>query len=53
MTDGKRCSLVAGSSAKVKALARAFRWRKTLDTGVHAALEDFGRAKCVAPSYIM
>ena len=32
----------------VKALARAFRWRKTLDTGVHATLEDLARAKGVA-----
>jgi hypothetical protein len=24
----------------VKALARAFRWRKMLDTGVHATLEE-------------
>jgi hypothetical protein len=24
----------------VKALARAFRWRRMLDTGVHATLED-------------
>ena len=36
----------------VKALARAFRWRKMLDTGVHATLEDLARAKCVAPSYV-
>ena len=27
-------------NAMVKALARAFRWRKMLDTGVHATLED-------------
>ena len=36
----------------VKALARAFRWRKELDTGVHATLEDLARAKGVAPSYV-
>jgi hypothetical protein len=35
----------------VKALARAFRWRKMLDTGVYATLEDLARAKGVAPSY--
>jgi hypothetical protein len=29
----------------VKALARAFRWRKMLDTGVHATLEGLARAK--------
>ena len=34
-------------NAIVKALARAFRWRKMLDTGVHATLEDLARAKGV------
>ena len=38
-------------NAMVKALARAFRWRKMLDTGVHATLEDLARAKGVTPSY--
>jgi hypothetical protein len=36
----------------VKALARAFRWRKMLDTGVHGTLEDLARAKGMAPSYV-
>ena len=39
-------------NAMVKALARAFRWRKMLDTGEHATLEDLARAKGVAPSYV-
>ena len=39
-------------NAMVKALARAFRWRKILDTGVHATLDDLARAKDVAPSYV-
>ena len=39
-------------NAMVKALARAFRWRKMLDTGVHATLEDLAKAKGVAPSYV-
>jgi hypothetical protein len=39
-------------NAMVKALARAFRWRRMLDTGVHATLEDLARAKGVAPSYV-
>jgi hypothetical protein len=39
-------------NAMVKALARAFRWRKILDTGVHSTLEDLARAKGVAPSYV-
>ena len=36
----------------VKALARAFRWRKQLDEGVYATLEDLARSKGVAPSYV-
>ena len=39
-------------NAMVKALARAFRWRRMLDEGVHATLEDLARAKGVAPSYV-
>lgn len=39
-------------NAMVKALARAFRWRKMLDEGVHATLKDLARAKGVAPSYV-
>ena len=39
-------------NAMVKALARAFRWRKMLDTGVHATLKDVAQAKGVAPSYV-
>ena len=29
-----------GDNAMVKALARAFRWRKGLDEGVHATIDD-------------
>jgi hypothetical protein len=36
----------------VKALARAFRWRKMLDSGVHATLDDLASTKGVAPSYV-
>ena len=36
----------------VKALARAFRWRKMLDDGVHATLEDLARAKGVNATYV-
>ena len=32
-------------NAMVKALARAVRWRKMLDTGEHATLEDLARAR--------
>ena len=53
--DAGRCRVgaaAAGRQAMVKALARAFRWRKMLDTGVHATLEEVARAKGVAPSYV-
>jgi hypothetical protein len=36
----------------VKALARAFRWRKMLDDGVHATIEDLAKAKRLPPSYV-
>jgi hypothetical protein len=39
-------------NAMIKALARAFRWRKLLDTGVHATLEDLARAKGVNATYV-
>jgi hypothetical protein len=39
-------------NAMVKALARAFRWRRMLDTGVHSPLEDLARAKRLPPSYV-
>jgi hypothetical protein len=39
-------------NAMVKALAWAFRWRKMLDTGVHATLEELAKAKGVAASYV-
>ena len=39
-------------NAMVKALARAFRWRRMLDEGVHATLEDPARAKGVNATYV-
>ena len=39
-------------NAMVKALARAFRWRKMLDEGVHGTLEDLARAKGVNAPYV-
>jgi hypothetical protein len=39
-------------NAMVKALARAFRWRKMLDDGVHTTLEDLARAKGVNATYV-
>lgn len=39
-------------NAMVKALARAFRWRKMLDEGVHATIEDLAKAKGIAKTYV-
>lgn len=39
-------------NAMVKALARAFRWRKMLDMGVYSTLVDLARAKRLPPSYV-
>lgn len=36
----------------VKALARAFRWRKLLDTGVYATVAEMADAEGIAPSYV-
>lgn len=36
----------------VKALARAFRWRKLLETGVYSTLEDIARAEKINTSYV-
>ena len=39
-------------NAMVKALARAFRWRKMLDEGIFGTLEDLARAKGVHATYV-
>ena len=36
----------------VKALARAFRWRRMLDEGVHATIEDLAKAKGIGKTYV-
>jgi hypothetical protein len=39
-------------NAMVKALARAFRWRKMLDEGVHATIDDLAKAKGIGKTYV-
>lgn len=39
-------------NAMVKALARAFRWRKMLDEGVYTTIEELAKAKGVNPTYV-
>jgi hypothetical protein len=39
-------------NAMVKALARAFRWRKLLETGVYGTIEELAAAEKINPSYV-
>ncbi len=39
-------------SALVKAIARAFRWRKLLETGVHVTVGEIAAAEKINPSYV-
>ncbi|QOF74173.1 hypothetical protein IG197_11480 [Aminobacter sp. SR38] len=36
----------------VKAIARGFRWRKFLETGIHTTVEDIATAEKINPSYV-
>lgn len=39
-------------SAMVKAIARAFRWRKLIETGVYDSVDHIARAENINPSYV-
>jgi hypothetical protein len=39
-------------SAFVKALARAFRWRKLLETGIYGTIGELARTERINPSYV-
>ena len=39
-------------NALVKALARAFRWRRLLEDGAHATIDDLARTERINPSYV-
>jgi hypothetical protein len=39
-------------STLVKALARAFRWRRQLETGVHTCIRDIAKAERINESYV-
>jgi len=36
----------------IKAVARAFRWRKLLETGVYGTIEEIAKAEKINPSYV-
>jgi hypothetical protein len=40
------------NNSMVKAIARGFHWRKILETGVHATVEDIAAAEKINPSYV-
>lgn len=40
------------NNTMVKAIARGFRWRKLLETGVHNTVEDIARAEKIGASYV-
>jgi hypothetical protein len=39
-------------STMIKAIARAFRWRKLLETGVHATVAEIAAAEAINPTYV-
>jgi len=39
-------------STLVKAIARAFRWQKMLDTGQYATIKEIAKAEKINPSYV-
>lgn len=39
-------------STMVKALARAFRWRKLLESGVHGTIDEIAKAEKINESYV-
>jgi hypothetical protein len=39
-------------STLVKAIARAFRWQKMLETGQYATIKEIARAEKINPSYV-
>jgi hypothetical protein len=36
----------------VKAIARAFRWRKLLETGIYGTIEELAAAEAINPSHV-
>ena len=39
-------------STLVKAIARAFRWQRMLETGRHATIKEIAKAEKINPSYV-
>lgn len=39
-------------STMIKAIARGFRWRKLLETGVYGTIDEIAKAEKINPSYV-
>ena len=39
-------------SSMIKAIARGFRWRKLLETGVYGTIDEIAKAEKINPSYV-
>jgi hypothetical protein len=50
--DGAAGPTTRGDPALVKALARAFRWRRMLESGRIATINDLAAAEKINPSYV-
>ena len=50
--DGTAAPRARVDSALLKALARGFRWRKLLETGDFATIEEIAKAENINPSYV-
>jgi hypothetical protein len=48
----KSLTIEFSDNAMIKALARAFRWRKQLETGVFGTIEELAAAEKINPSYV-
>lgn len=51
-TTGTPMQRARVDSALLKALARGFRWRKLLETGHFATIEEIAEAENINPSYV-
>lgn len=53
--DGQQAPPAVATRASpplLKALARAFRWRRLIETGVYATIDEIARAEKANPSYV-
>lgn len=51
-TDTTGVATTRGNPAMVKALARAFRWRRMLEDGRHASIRDLAKAEDIDRNYV-